>query len=196
MKLRTKIAMIAVPAAALGAFATITVVRTVRKHRRRKARHAAFKRPNPVVAVARGHVVPAQTREQVEELLRLRGEDFVPEGIGTSLYQRRLGKMSDKELLALFALTQVGAYAREHGVDPLHPSDEAKAEAARLFKGVAAGDEQTRSELLGHLGAFGRDMLGDSLRLAKAVLSGGDLVGAALDVAPLASASTSALATA
>ena len=167
MKLRTKVVAIAVTSAAVAAVGAFVVVHTLRK--RTKERVALARKPS-------SHPSPREAREQVRELLRLRGEDFIPDGLGTSLYQRRLNTMNDRQLLILLALTQVGVYIREQGVDPLHPSEEAKAEAKELFRGVVKGDDEARSELLAKLGAMGGDVVKELLRGAMALLTGEDLM--------------------
>ena len=110
-QLRTRVVIIGAAAAgiAIGVGAS-AVVRAVRNRKR--------------------HVINRRTRRVMADVLQMRGEDFVPGGeLGMSVFRRRIDKLDDKQLAAMFALVEVGYFIKASGIDPLHPS-KAQAKAA------------------------------------------------------------------
>ena len=152
MRLRIKIALAAVSTAAIVTVGTIAVIR--HHHNRRKHAH---------------DFLPEEARSSLVELCSLKGEDFIPDRLGTSLYQRKLESLNDRQLIAVYIAIKVGETLRARGVD-LHQMSKADIvhEAERLHQ--TPKDKDFRRELLGQLGSLGAEtalrMLKDGLIVA------------------------------
>lgn len=152
MRLRTKIALAAISTTAVVTIGTIAVIR----HHRNRRKHAH-------------DFLPEEARSSLVELCSLKGEDFVPDGLGTSLYQRKLASLSDRQLIAVYVAIKVGETLRARGVD-LHQMSKAEIihEAERLHH--TPKDKDFRRELLSQLGSLGAEtalrMLRDGLIVA------------------------------
>lgn len=120
-------------------------------HRHRKARRNRHK------------FMTKDTRETVEALLRMQAPDFVPDGLGSSLAERRLAYMSDPQLVALYALTKVVKVMRSRGVDLEKPTQEDIERAIQEVKTLFSGDEG-RKELFAKLGSVGFEVLQAALK--------------------------------
>jgi hypothetical protein len=140
MRLKTRIALVAVPVAAAVVAGTVVAVRV--RLRRKKARQ----------------FLPGDLRDSVEELLRLKGGDFVPDGLGTSLYHRNLSQMTDRQLLSVYALVKAGEVLRSQGVINRRPTRAELMAASDEFH-VAFSNKQGRDELLRTLEKFGSALL-------------------------------------
>ncbi|MBO7675214.1 MAG: hypothetical protein J6S63_09420 [Atopobiaceae bacterium] len=140
MRFRTKVALAAAPVAAAVVVGTVVAVRV----RMRKKRMRQF--------------LPEGLREAMEELLRLKGDDFVPDGLGTSLYHRKLARMSDRQLLGAYALVKAGEVLRRKGVIERKPTRAELKAAADEFQATIS-KERSREELIRSLEKLGGAML-------------------------------------
>lgn len=116
-------------------------------------------------------IVPASSKRPIEELLLLKGEDFVPNDMDSSLYQRKLASMSDRDLIVLYALLKVGEVLKNRGVSVHTASKEDRHAALQEFR-TALSSKSGRSALLSELGSIGFEvlisMLQDGLYLTTA----------------------------
>lgn len=155
MRLKTKIIIAAVPVAVATAAG---IVIATRKHLRRLRDREASSFLSDDVRVA------------LQALCGLKGEDFVPDGLGTSLYQRRLDELTDRQLIGVYTVIKVAEVLRGRGAD-LHQlsREDLLREAASMRD--ATRRRQNRHELLKQLGSFGADtaksVLADGLVLAQ-----------------------------
>lgn len=137
-------------AVAGGAVVTVGTV-ALAIHRYRKARRNRHK------------FMPQDTREGMERILCLQASEFVPDGLGSALAERKLAYMSDPQLLGLYALTKVVKVMRTRGVDLENPSKEVVEQGIQEFQTLAA-DQEGRHELLKRLGALSFDVLKEALK--------------------------------
>ena len=120
-------------------------------HRHRKARRNRHK------------FMPNDTRAAVEKILCLQASEFVPDGLGAALAEKKLAYMSDPQLLGLYALTKVVRVMRTRGVDLENPSKEEVEQGIQEFQALAS--EQTgRNELLKRLGTIGFEVLKEAFK--------------------------------
>jgi hypothetical protein len=156
MRLKTKILMVAIPTVSAMAVGAILVAR----HKRKKRRHAH-------------DFLPKEARDALVELLDLKGEDFVPDGLGTSIYQRKLETMSDRQLIGAHLAIKVAEILRERGLDLANLSRDDVIHEVRELRKSAKGKD-TRQDLIDRLGSLGSDvargMLKDGLTVAAAAL--------------------------
>lgn len=156
MRLKTKIIAVAIPTVSAIAVGAILVARHKRKKRRR------------------GHdFLPKEAHDALVELLDLKGEDFVPDGLGSSLYQRKLNSMSDRQLIGVHLAIKVAEILSTRGIDLTQLThDEVIGEVKTLRK--TAKNKDTRQDLIDRLGSLGSDvargMLKDGLTVAAAAL--------------------------
>lgn len=151
---RLRVLAVAIPAtAAVAAITTVGIVRARRRRRRRRAQG----------------FLPRRVREAIREMLSMTAADFLPGGVGMSLYQRRLNKMSDRSLLVLYAVVKAGSFLRKRGADPAAIT-EADSEGALATYNGALASGLGRTELLGKLGSLGYDALRAVLKAALAAL--------------------------
>lgn len=149
---RLRMIAIAVPTVLLaGTTAAVVVV-----HRRRKRRRA------------RGFL-PKRARNALRELLGLAAADFVPDGLGKTLYQRKLDRMNDRQLLILFAVVKAGSILRARGVTSQELSPSVRSEALDAYRSAMETGAE-REAMLSKLGSFGYDALRAVLQLALAAL--------------------------
>lgn len=147
-----KVKLIAVAVAVPTAVVIVAGTIVVKKLRERKR-----KRKNL------GHKMPEQLRSAIEELLTLQGQDFVPDGLGSSLYQRKLATMPDYQLVALYALAKAVEVLRNRGIKIQGASKEERHEALEQFHAtLKQGDGRKR--VLAELGSFGYEMLQEILK--------------------------------
>lgn len=112
MRLKTKVIIAtAVGAAALGAAVTVTLVK-------RRARR----------------VLNRKLRRTLSDIVKMRGEDFIPGGkLGKSLFRRYIDNLDNKQLVALCALVQVGYFVKVSGIDPMHATKEQVKQAVAKY---------------------------------------------------------------
>ena len=153
LKLKTKILLAAVPAAIITGTVTIVALR-IQKRRLRKREASSF--------------LSEDVRTALQELCNLKGEDFVPDGVGTSLYQRRLESLSDRQLIGIYLLIKVAEVLHARGAT-VHSLSKAEL-VSELSVIRERTPRQNRHELLKFLGSFGidtvRSVLSDALMLA------------------------------
>lgn len=152
MRLKTRIALAAIPVAAAVVAGIAIGVRT--HMRRRKKREAAS-------------FLSDESRIALQKLCDLKGDDFVPDGLGLSMYERTLDSLTDGQLVGVYLLIKVVEVLRARNVDMHQLSKEELAITIR----EAAHNKQGRKEMLKWLGSFGADairsMLSDGLMLAS-----------------------------
>jgi len=149
MRIKTKMALVAAPMAVAVVAGTVVAVRVhLRKKRVRQ-------------------FLPNDLRASIEGLLRLKGDDFVPDGLGTSLYHRKLAQMSDRQLLGVYALVKAGEVLRREGVIERKPTRAELKAAADEFQ-VTISNERSREELMRNLEKLGGAML---LEIARDALT-------------------------
>lgn len=104
MKIRTRVVVAGVVVAGIAIGAGVSaVVKAVRNRKRR--------------------IISRRTRKIMADVLKMRGEDFVPGGeLGMSVFRKRIDKLDDKQLAVMFALVEVGYFIKASGINPLHPS--------------------------------------------------------------------------
>jgi uncharacterized protein YneF (UPF0154 family) len=123
-------------AAAIGAY----FVKKKIKKRRKKSRH----------------IIPDDVREMMSELMKLEVEDYVPTklasgGLGKSLFIRTIEKGTDKQLMALFAIVQVGYFMKASGINPQAITEDQSNQVVSKFSSELAGAPTNRAALLGEL---------------------------------------------
>lgn len=104
----------------------------------------------------RKRVLKPEIRKLMLELVKLQGDDFVPQrlpggGLGKSIFFKRIERLDDKQLMVLFAIVEVGYFLKASGIDPLHPTQGQIEQAAHKFTVELAGAPKDRSALLGVL---------------------------------------------
>ena len=151
MRLKTKIMLAAVPAAAIVLAGTVIALR-VQRRRMNKRQETAF--------------LPEEVRAVLTDLCTLKGEDFAPDGMGSSVYQRRLETLSDKQLIGVYIAIKTVEVLRARGTNIGSIS---KQELARELRSVAS-NKPSRHDVIKWLLSLGvdtvRSMLGDGLTLA------------------------------
>ena len=155
MRLKTKIMLAAVPVIAVAAVGTALAMRAaIKKHRQKRA--ASF--------------MPQEVRASLEELCSLKGEDFVPDKLGNSLYQRRLEKLTDRQLIGVYAAIKTAEVLRGRGVD-LHNVSKADIAEDLISLRAMAHERKGRQELITKLGSVGAEtalsMLNDGVKLMR-----------------------------
>ena len=116
----------------------------------------------------RERVMPDEVRTSVEQLLLLKGEDFVPDGLGTSLYERKLHTLTDRQLVAVYALVKLGEGMRARGIDVAHLSiHDIEASKAEFRKALVT--DEGRSEIIRELAGFGWEVLHSTLGDAMSI---------------------------
>ncbi|MDO4805936.1 MAG: hypothetical protein Q4A07_01675 [Coriobacteriales bacterium] len=153
MRLKTKITIAAVSAAAITVAGVVVVVRVHRRRHRRKEASS---------------FLSADVRDALQGLCSLQGEDFVPDGLGSSLYQRRLESLTDKQLIGVYVVIKVAEALRARGVDVRQISKEDLLNEVGLLHNVTH-NKSDRRELLRRLGLLGAET-------AKGVLDDGLLL--------------------
>lgn len=118
-------------------------------------------------------IIPDDVRTLMFDLMKLEVEDYAPKtlqsgGLGKSQFIRTIEKMSDRQLMALFSIVQVGYFLKASGIDPFHASQEQIKQAARKFDSELASAPTNRAVLLGELDTT--DVF-DALKAAYSVLS-------------------------
>ena len=155
MHLKTKIIIAAVPVAAA---AVAGVVIVTRKHLRRLRRKED------------SSFLSNDVRDALQALCSLKGEDFVPDGPGTSLYQRRLDELTDRQLIGVYVLIKVAETLHARGTD-FHQLSKAEVLREVALMRDATHRKHSRHELLKQLGSLGIDtaksVLADGLMLAS-----------------------------
>lgn len=102
----------------------------------------------------------------------MRGQDFIVDGsLGSSLFERRLKRLDDKQLIMLFALVQLGQLARRKGIDPLHPSAEQVISALETLAEARRKAPFTRGEVMEELRSQAPSSLKEALSVALGLLS-------------------------
>ena len=154
MRLKTKIMLAAIPVATIVVSGTIIALR-VQRRRMRKRQETAF--------------LPEEVRAALTDLCCLKGEDFVPDGMGASVYQRRLETLSDKQLIGVYVAIKTVEVFHGRGVNIATAS---KKEIISELRNIA-GQKPSKHDVVQWLLSFGaetvRSMLGDGLTLAGLV---------------------------
>ena len=154
MRLKTKVMLAVVPAASLVAAGGI-VAAAVALRRSRRKRASSF--------------MPGEVRAALEQLCSLKGSDFIPDGLGTSLYQRRLSSLTDRQLVGVYVLVKLVEALRNSGLDLHGLSKQELADNMSLVRGTLH-QREGRQEVLRQLGSFGaeaaRSVLSDALLVA------------------------------
>lgn len=154
MRLKTKVMLAVVPAASLVAAGGI-IAATVALRRRRRKRASSF--------------MPEEVRATLEQLCSLKGADFIPDGLGTSLYQRRLSSLTDRQLVGVYVMVKLVEALRNCGLDLHGLSKKELADNVGLVRGVFH-ERDGRKEVLHQLGSLGaeaaRSILSDALLVA------------------------------
>jgi hypothetical protein len=132
--------------------ATVAIVRAVKRRRNR--------------------ILPRGVRKLMIELMGLQGEDFLPQrlpggGIGKSLFIKRIERVDDRKLMAIFALMEVGYFLKASGIDPTSLTKDDLRRVASKFRVELAGAPKDRAALIGELDTSDAY---DALRAAYAVL--------------------------
>ena len=145
---KEKLVLVAVVAG--GAVITVgTVAFAIHKHRMARRNRHKF--------------MPKDTREGMERILCLQASEFVPDGLGAALAEKKLSYMSDPQLLGLYALTKVVKVMRTRGVDLENPPKEVVEQGIQEFQTLAS-DQEGRGELLKRLGTLGFEVLKETLK--------------------------------
>ena len=132
--------------------ATVAIVRAVKRRRNR--------------------ILPRGVRKLMIELMGLQGEDFLPQrlpggGIGKSLFIKRVERVDDRKLMAIFALMEVGYFLKASGIDATSLTKDDLGRVAHKFKVELAGAPKDRAALMGELDTSDAY---DALKAAYAVL--------------------------
>lgn len=155
MRLKTKIIIATVPLAAAGV-AGVVIVAHKHLRRLRKREETSF--------------LTDDVRNTLQKLCDLKGEDFVPDGLGTSLYQRRLYELTDRQLIGVYILIKVAEALRSRGTNLNQLSREQLLHEAGVIRN-AMRHKQDRRELLRQLGSLSvdtaRGVLADGLLIAQ-----------------------------
>ena len=104
----------------------------------------------------RNRVLPKDVRKLMIELMELEGEDFAPSkapggGLGKSLFIRKIEKCDDRQLMAIFAIVEVGYFLKASGIDPARISKEQLKQITQKFAVEQEGAPKDRASLLGVL---------------------------------------------
>ena len=117
----------------------------------------------------------AEVRNALQSLCSLKGEDFVPDGLGSSLYQRKLNSLTDKQLIGAYVAIKLVEVLRGRGVDFRNLSkDNLVSEVLSLRDATHSfGNRRDRIMWLGSFGADTiRSLLGDAALLAGMATQG------------------------
>ena len=136
MAIKKRVIVVGAIACVSASAATIALVRAIRRRRRR--------------------ILKPEVRKLMCELVKLQGEDFIPQtlpggGLGKSIFFKRIERLDDKQLMALFAVVEVGYFLKASGIDPLHPTKEQVQQALNKFSVELSGAPKDRAALLGQL---------------------------------------------
>lgn len=104
----------------------------------------------------RNRILPRDVRKLMLELVELQGEDFIPQklpggGIGKSVFMKRIERVDDKQLMAIFALVEVGYFLKASGLDVKSLTKDDLKRVAKKFKIELSGAPKDRAALLGDL---------------------------------------------
>ena len=102
MRFKTKVLLVAVPAAAVVVAGTAVAVGLHIRRSRRK-RESSF--------------LPDEVRSSLEDLCLLKGEDFVPDKMGNSRYQRKLEFLTDRQLIGVYVVLNAVKVLHDRGVN-------------------------------------------------------------------------------
>lgn len=154
MRLKTKITIAAVSVAVVATTGAVVAFRTYTRRRRRRAATS---------------FLSADVRDALQELCSLEGSDFMPDKLGSSIYQRRLESLTDKQLIGVYLIFKVVEALRIRGVDVHQLSrDDLIHEVNLLHEAVHSKND--RRELVRRLGMLGvettRGILSDGLLIA------------------------------
>lgn len=155
----SKAVLVAVPVVTVVALGGVVVLAVHHQNEQRK-KAASF--------------LSSDVRDALQSLCSLKGEDFVPDGLGSSLFQRRLNTLTDKQLIATYVLIKMAEVLRARGTDVRSLSKDNFVKEVLTLRNIAQG--YGRKELIRRLGLFGvdtiRSMLGDAAMLAQVSLLG------------------------
>jgi len=158
MRLKTKILLVAVPTVTVVAAGTALAV-SLHFRRLRRRRESSF--------------LSSEVRSSLQGLCMLKAEDFVPDGLGTSLYQRRLESLNDRQLIGVYVVLNAAKVLRDRGVD-IHSmsKQDVATEIVRLHETLHG--QHDRRAIIKRLASFGADtarsMLSDGLVLTGMAL--------------------------
>jgi uncharacterized protein YneF (UPF0154 family) len=101
-------------------------------------------------------IIPDDVRDMMGELMKLEVKDYVPTklasgGLGKSLFIRTIEKGTDKQLMALFAIVQVGYFMKASSINPSSITDDQSRQVASKFSSELAAAPSDRATLLGEL---------------------------------------------
>lgn len=104
----------------------------------------------------RKRILPRDVRKLMLELMEMQGEDFLPQklpggGIGKSLFIKRIERVDDRKLMAIFALMEVGYFLKASGIDVRNLTKDDIKRAVQKFKVELKGAPTDRAALLGEL---------------------------------------------
>ena len=157
MRFKTKVLLVAVPTFAVVAAGTAIAVGLHLRQMRRK-RDSSF--------------LPNEVRSSLEDLCLLKGEDFVPDAMGTSRFQRKLEALTDRQLIGVYVVLNAVKVLHDRGINVHEMSKQDIAREVVSLRSAAHG-KHDRRELLRRIGSFGADtarsMLSDGLVLAGAM---------------------------
>ena len=125
-----------------------------------------------VVRRRRNRILPQGVRKLMIELMEMQGEDFLPQklpggGIGKSLFIKRIERVDDRKLMAIFALVEVGYFLKASGIDVRNLSKDDLRRVSQKFKVELRGAPRDRAALIGELDTSDAY---DALRAAFAAL--------------------------
>ena len=117
----------------------------------------------------------AEVRNALQTLCSLKGEDFIPDSLGTSLYQRKLDSLTDGQLIGVYVVIKLVEVLRGRGVDFRNLSKDNLAGEVLSLRDATHSFGNRRDRLL-WLGSFGADairsLLGDAVLLASMAAQG------------------------
>ena len=153
MRLKTKLMLAAVPATAVALTGTIVIVHI--QHRRRRRREiSSFLTPD--------------VRDAIQELCSLKGDEYTPDTIGSSLYQHRLETFTDRQLIGVYLLIKVAEVMHARGVSVRGASKEDLISEAIVLHKTIHGDRHELLKLLGTLTMeAAHSVMDDAFLLAK-----------------------------
>ena len=94
-------------------------------------------------------VIKRKTRRMMIDVLKMRGEDFIPGGkLGMSVFRNRIDKLEYDQLVALYAIVEVGYFIKASIINPQHPSKAQVEEAAKKYLAKERTAPSTRAALL------------------------------------------------
>lgn len=121
----------------------------------------------------RSHFLPKATRKVLEELVGMDAEGLVTTGVGgkvESAFEHRLGRLTDKQLIAVYAAVHVGSFIKHSDLNPLHPDPAAFAQAVHEYTKAELAAPETRKALLTALSDMGPIIVKTALRAALDML--------------------------